>query len=67
MTPIPQEWIRRYVDHLLEFANKCENKSNPMAVAAMLRADHIMDLVNAWCEDDKPPPRPEPSVPFKKG
>ena len=50
---IPTEWIKRYVDTLLEFAAK--DPESKMAQAAMLRADHTMDLVKAWREKNQRP------------
>lgn len=50
MSPIPQEWIRNYVDTLLLVAGKFS--PGAMQNAAMLRADHVMDLVKAWQEYD---------------
>lgn len=49
MEPIAQKWIKQYVDELLEFAKRVGPEST-MGVAAMLRADHAMDLVKAWRE-----------------
>jgi hypothetical protein len=46
---IPLEWIGNYVDQLLEVAAKFSPHS-PMQAAALLRADHTMDLVKAWKE-----------------
>lgn len=49
--PIPQDWIKRYVDALLEFAAKAGPNSK-MGEAALLRADHVMDLVKAFREGE---------------
>ncbi len=49
MSPIPQEWIKRYVDDLLSFAAGLDER-NAMRAACLLRADHVMDLVKAWRE-----------------
>lgn len=49
MKPIPQEWIKKYVDQMLEIAGKFPEGS-AMRAAAMLRADHAMDLVKAFRE-----------------
>jgi hypothetical protein len=46
---IPLEWIKVYVDTLLSFAGKFDEGS-AMRAAALLRADHAMDLVKAWRE-----------------
>jgi hypothetical protein len=49
MKPIPQEWIKEYVDSLLQAAAKFDEYST-MRAAALMRADHVMDLVKAWRE-----------------
>jgi hypothetical protein len=49
MKPIPQEWIKEYVDSLLQAAAKFDEYS-AMRAAALMRADHVMDLVKAWRE-----------------
>lgn len=49
MTPIPQEWIKQYVDDLLAFAERL-TESNLLRNACLLRADHAMDLVKAFRE-----------------
>ncbi len=51
MAAIPEEWIKRYVDKLLDFA-KSAGPSTLMGTAAMMRADHAMDLVRAWREQN---------------
>lgn len=48
---IPMEFIKAYVDSLIEFANKLRGSTN--VEATMLRADHIMELVKAWQERNK--------------
>ncbi len=46
---IPEVWIKAYIDQLLEIAGKFPE--GPMRDAALLRADHAMDLVKAYrCE-----------------
>lgn len=45
---IPEEWVKKYVDQLLEIAGKLG--PGPMRDAALLRADYVMDLVKAWRE-----------------
>lgn len=45
--PIDQAWIKHYVDQMLDIATKL---TGPMRDAALLRADHAMDLVKAWRE-----------------
>ena len=52
MTPIPQEWIRDYVDKLVHMANQL---SGSMRDATLLRADHAMDLVEAFRESRSKP------------
>lgn len=48
---IPLEWIKNYVDALLDFAKKFDKSGDsPMRAAALLRAEHAMDLVKAWKE-----------------
>jgi hypothetical protein len=49
LEPISQDWIRRYVDQLLDIAAKLGPESS-MGAACVLRADHAMDLVKAWRE-----------------
>lgn len=44
--PIPQLWIKDYVDSLLLLAAKLHEGS--MRDATMLRAEHAMDLVEAF-------------------
>ena len=46
--PIDQEWIKRYVDQLLEAAGTLQN--GPMRDVLLQRADHALDLVKAWRE-----------------
>lgn len=48
MRPIPQEWIKKYIDQLLEGAGKLP--PGVFQSAVLLRADHAMDLVKAWRE-----------------
>ena len=49
MEPVQQEWIKLYVDKLLEVCGTFPETS-PMREAILLRADHAMDLVKAWRE-----------------
>lgn len=51
LTPIPQEWIRKYVDQLLEYAEKFGPGS--MRDSCLLRAGHAMDLVKAFREEEE--------------
>jgi hypothetical protein len=51
MVDIPQEWIRDYVDQLIEVA-KTFPPHSVMKQAAMVRAEYIMDLVEAFRESD---------------
>lgn len=47
MTPaIDQQWIKEYIDQLLDLAGKLPE--GPMKQATLLRVDHVMDLVEAW-------------------
>ena len=46
--PLDPEWIKKYVDQLLEGAQKLQ--AGPLRDALLLRADHVMDLVQAWKE-----------------
>lgn len=43
---IPLRWINLYVDQLLKAAQ--DFPPGPMRQAAALRADHAMDMVEAW-------------------
>jgi len=45
---IPEVWIQKYVDQLLEIAGRLSE--GPMRDAVLLRADHAMDLVKAYRE-----------------
>ncbi len=45
-TPIDQEWIRQYVDQLLAVAGTLPEGA--MRDALMKRAEHALDLVEAW-------------------
>lgn len=47
--PIPQEWMKGYIDELLGFA-KNFGPNSLMGTAALLRAEHAMDIVEAWRE-----------------
>lgn len=44
--PIDPEWVKRYVDQLLEAAQKLPDGSFRDAI--LHRADAILDLVQAW-------------------
>lgn len=48
---IPEKWIKEYVDRLINIAK--EFNDGPMRNAAGLRADHIMEMVEAWREHQK--------------
>ena len=50
LTPIPQEWIKRYVDQLLRLTESL-GPTTALGQACMLRADHALDLVKAWREE----------------
>ncbi len=43
---IPDKWMKTYVDQLLDIAEKFPR--GRMRDAALLRADHIMDMVKAY-------------------
>ena len=43
---IPQEWIKHYVDQLLDVATKLE--TGGMRDAVLLRVDNVLDLVQAY-------------------
>ena len=45
---IPEKWMKKYVDQLLEIAAKFP--PGRMRDAALLRADHVMDMVKAYRE-----------------
>ena len=45
--PIPQEWIREYVDKLIE-TSAYFDESSPMRRAATDRADAVMDMVKEF-------------------
>lgn len=49
MSPIDQQWVKKYVDSLLEAA-KSFGPESVMGQGAMVRADAVMDLVTAWRE-----------------
>lgn len=49
LPPIPQEWMKGYIDELLKFANDC-GPNSVMGQSALLRADNAMDIVKAWRE-----------------
>ena len=51
MSAIPEEWIGQYVDALLQGAMKLPDGKFRDAVA--LRAEHAMDLVEAWRKRDQ--------------
>ena len=46
---IPQVWVKEYIDQMLVIAEKFL-EGGVMQQAAMLRADHAMDLVKSWRE-----------------
>lgn len=47
MRPISQEWLRDYVTALLEGAKRF-GPETLMGKAAVLRAEHVMDMAEAW-------------------
>jgi hypothetical protein len=48
---ISEDWIKRYVDQLLEVAGKLE--PGPLRDSVLLRADFAMDIVKAWRESEQ--------------
>lgn len=52
MKPIPQEWVKRYVDSLLDAAKMFDSLS-PMRASILFRADAVMDMVKAFRECDE--------------
>lgn len=50
MKPIPQEWIKNYVDQLCRAAQLFE-KNTTMHTAPLVRADAVMDMVKAFQDD----------------
>lgn len=52
MEPIPQEWIKNYVDQLISVAKELP-ACGAMQSSMMLRADAIMDMVIAYKESLK--------------
>lgn len=52
MKPVPQEWIKEYIDKLLGVAKQLPH-TDKMHHAILLRVDHIIDLVKAWREHEK--------------
>lgn len=50
MKPIPQEWIKNYVDQLIDAAQLFE-EGTAMRDGALVRADAVLDMVKAFRED----------------
>ncbi len=50
MKPIPQEWLKNYIDTLLKLAG--ELPPGGLRDATLLRVDHAMDLVKAFKESE---------------
>jgi len=48
---IPLEWIRKYVDQIIEVAGRMPE--GKLRDALLLRADNVMDLVKAWKDSNK--------------
>lgn len=48
MKPIPQEWIKNYVDSLMNYAEKIPE--GPMRQGVLLRIEHVLDLVKGFRE-----------------
>lgn len=51
MQDIPEQWIKEYVDKILDIASQLPSNS-AMCNALLLRAEHAMDLVKAFREKD---------------
>ena len=51
MRDVPQEWIRNYIDQLLDIAKQLDSDSSLQA-AVLSRAEHAMDLVKAFREKE---------------
>jgi hypothetical protein len=49
LKPIPQEWIKLYVDKLIALADKLP-EGGAMRRETLARADHAMDLIKAFRE-----------------
>ncbi len=47
MKPIPQEWIKNYVDQLIGVAKELP-ENGLMRSSLILRADAVMDMVEAF-------------------
>jgi hypothetical protein len=59
MTPpreIPVKWILEQIDTWVEIGKRLE--SGPMSAAAYRRAEHFMELVEAWKEKHEPTREP---------
>ena len=46
---IPQEWVKKYVDKLIDMAKQFDENSL-MRTTCLMRAEHAMDLVKAFRE-----------------
>lgn len=53
MKPIPQEWIKNYVDQLIRVAKELP-ENGVMQKSMMLRAEAILDMVIAFKESLEP-------------
>lgn len=49
---IPEQWIKQYVEELIEVA-KSFDKHSKMRESALVRADAVMDMVTAYRNKDK--------------
>jgi hypothetical protein len=49
MEPIPQEWIKDYIDQLLRVAAQMDERG-ALRASMLLRADNVMDMVKAFHE-----------------
>ena len=51
LNAIPLDWIKWYTNEMIRMAGSVDEGSK-MRDAALLRADHVMDMVQAW--EEKP-------------
>lgn len=52
MSPIDLEWLKKYVDTLLELTEKLD-PDTAMGQATLRRAEAVMDMAQAWKEFNK--------------
>lgn len=58
LKPIPQEWVKKYVDNLVRIAKALPENSDLRAVVAV-RAENALDLVKAFRESQERESREE--------